>query len=61
MVMYMDKKILFSSKNLESDVDRRITLELMLDLDGHNLYTDNYYNVSGLVQERHQLWYSSGE
>ena len=37
----------YSGKNLDSDVDTglcsRVLLELMSNLDGHHLYTDNYY------------------
>ena len=44
---YVYRIQIYSGKNLDSDVDTglcfRVLLELMSDLDGHHLYTDNYY------------------
>ena len=45
MVTYIEYR--FTQENLDSDVDvglcSRVLLELMPDLHGHHLYTDNYY------------------
>ena len=44
---YIYRIQIYTGKNLESDVDvglcSRVLLELMSGLDGHHLYTDNYY------------------
>ena len=44
---YIYRIQIYSGKNLDSDVDvglcSRVLLELMSDLHGHQLYTDNYY------------------
>ena len=55
---YVYRLQIYTGKNLESTVEAglssRVLIELMTELDGHQLYTDNYYTSPGVYTQLYE-------